>query len=183
MGYRHILYILNKNKIDNLTPKDIKRLSSIENRYKILDEFNRKQIIELGKYSDEGYELCNKGIHVNDDLRQLLYYEGDTEFEFINPECLVWLANQYKNRTIEYWKSLLNDTKIEVGNKVITSAQEKCLDYVKDLLIWERYILNDNKENKYCLQTTWKYEYEMFNIIHCYKMIDWRRYYLCIVGG
>lgn len=184
MGYRYTLYILNKSKVDKIDSNDIERFESIDNRYKILDELGRKEIIELGKYSDEGYKLCQKGISVNDELRELLYCEGDTEFEFLSPESLVWLANSYKERTIDYWKKLLDKNAIqEIGNKLVTSPKEKCLDYVKDLLTWERYILNDNKENKYCLQTTWKYEYEMFNIIHCYKMIDWRKYYLCILGG
>ena len=28
-----------------------------------------------------------------------------------------------------------------------------------------------------------KIEFEKYNLFHCYKMIDWDKYYLCLVGG
>ena len=78
---------------------------------------------------------------------------------------------------------LLSNEIQENGLKVTDKPSEKCINYVKDLLAWKNFLLNTDKENKYCLQDSWKYEYEMFNIIHCYKTIDWDKYYLVLTGG
>ena len=151
-----------------------------------LEKLGGHEILELGKYSDEGFELGRNGIKVEGilaDFRESMFYEGDTEFEFIEPEKLVWLAEKYLERTVNYWNKLISNEPMEIGLKNSTDAGEKCIDYVNDLLHWRQFILNTDKENKYCLQSSWKYEYEMFNIIHCYKSIDWDKYYLVLIGG
>lgn len=183
MGYRHSLYILEKSKVNKLTSEEIEQL---ECRYDCLENLGGKEIFELGKYSDEGFELCQKALKVEGNLaefRNAMFYEGDTQFEFISPEQLIWLAQKYKERTVKYWQKLVSDEPLETYSKVITDVGEKCKYYVEDLLHWKDFMLDTNKENKFSLQTTWKYEYEMFNIIHCYKSIDWDKYYLVIIGG
>lgn len=184
MGYRHSLHILEKVKVDTLTEEQI---NNIEFRYDLLDDYLHSiEILELGKYSDEGFELCEKGLKPHGILakfRNAMFYEDDTQFEFLDPEQLVWLAEQYKERTVKHWQKLLSDEPIETNNGTLNDVGLKCKDYVKDLLHWQKYLLNTNKENKFTVQDTWKYEYEMFNIIHCYKTIDWDKYYLVIIGG
>lgn len=183
MSYRHGLYIVEKEKVDSLTEEQI---NNIESRYAFLDSLNTTKILDLGRYSDEGYKLCENGLQVEGLLqkfRKNMFSEDDTEFEFLDPEQLVWLAEQYKERTIKYWENLLNEEPLDTYEGFITDAGEKCIDYVKDLLQWKKFLIDPHKDKKYVLQTTWKYEYEMFNILHCYKMIDWDKYYLVILGG
>ena len=185
MGYRHCLHIIEKKKLNKLTSKQIKKMEE-QSRYDIWEKLGGQEILELGKYSDEGYELGQNGIKVNGilaEFRSIMYYEGDTEFEFLEPEKLVWIAEKYLERTVKYWEMLLSNEIQEIGLKVTDKPSEKCINYVKDLLTWKKFLLNTDKENKYCIQCSWKYEYEMFNIIHCYKTIDWDKYYLVLTGG
>ena len=185
MGYRHSLYILEKVKVDTLTEEQI---NNVEFRYDLLDNcLNSIEILDLGKYSDEGSALCKRGLKPHGILakfRNAMFSEGDTQFEFLDPEQLVWLAEQYKERTVKHWGKLLSAKEpLETYSGLITDVGEKCKDYVKDLLYWQKYLLNSDKKCPFVVQTTWKYEYEIFNIIHCYKMIDWDKYYLVIIGG
>ena len=183
MGYRHSLYIIEKEKVNNLTKEDIDKIDS---RYDMLEYLQAKEIIDLGKYSDEGFELGRNGMKVEgllEDFRKAMYYEGDSEFEFLEPEKLAWLAEEYLEGTINYWNKLLSDEPMQIAMKTVSETGEKCKAYVADLLHWSRYMLNTNIESKYILQTTWKYEYEIYNIIHCYKTIDWNKYYLVLIGG
>lgn len=184
MGYRHSLHIFEKEKINKLTSKEIKEN---ENRWDFMEKLGSKEILDLGKYSDEGYELSNRAIKAGGilaELRSVMYYEGDTEFEFIDPENLIWLAEKYKERTIKYWKRLLGKDKFpDYSEEAERTVEENCKKYVEHLLVWSNSMLNTNKNNKFAIQDTWNYEYEMFNIIHCYKSIDWDKYYLALLGG
>ena len=114
MGYRHYLYIIDKEKVNSLTKEDIEEINS---RYDLMREkLDGHEIIELGKYSDEGFGLGQNGIKVEGilaDFRESMFYEGDTEFEFIEPEKLVWLAEKYLERTVKYWKEFLDDFKLK----------------------------------------------------------------------
>lgn len=184
MGYRHSLHILEKEKVDKLTSEEIKEN---ESRYDLMRKLESKEILELGKYSDEGFELGKNGIKVKGilaEFRSSMYYEGDTEFEFIDPEKLVWLAEKYKERTVKYWNCLLGKDKFpKYCDEADKTVEENCKKYVENQLVWQKYILNTDKNNKFSIQDTWHYEYEMFNIIHCYKLIDWEKYYLVLIGG
>ena len=67
----------------------------------------------------------------------------------------------------------------EFFNKQLSNILEK----VKlNELGWKDFMI-DTSENRYTLQTSWKYEFEKYNLLHCYKMIDWDKYYLCLIGG
>jgi len=187
MGYRHTLRIIEKEKVNNLTEEQLEIAE--ESRYKLLEEIlNMEEILDLGKYSDEGFELCKNhalkvdGIRLK--LRNACFYEGDTQFEFLDPSALKWLAEKYHERTVNYHEKLLSDTEpLETFSKVLKTKEEKCVDYVEDLLHWKEFLINTDLENKYEVQTSWKYEYALYSIIHCYKMIKWDKYYLVITGG
>ena len=78
-------------------------------------------------------------------------------------------------KNVKYWEMLLSDEPIETYDSVETDPNKKCFRYVKDLLGWKDFMV-DTSDNKYTLQTSWKYEFEKYNLLHCYKMIDWDIY-------
>ena len=188
MSYRHTFYIVEKENLNNITHKEIESYENKEyfSRYDFIEAKGFKEINELGKYSDEGYYLSKSDLIIDypdfKELRSLLYDEGDTEFYFMKPEALLKVAEMYHERTVKYWEMLLSDEPMETYDSVETDPSKKCFRYVKDLLGWKDFMINTS-DNKYTLQTSWKYEYEKYNFLHCYKMIDWDKYYLCLIGG
>ena len=156
-----------------------------------MNSFNRFHdidLIELGKYSDEGFELSARKYKVRKLKKQInLLIENcsdeDSDFNIITQEDFVWLIEKYKERTVNYWKKILSDERIESYDKVYENAGDKCKYYVQDLLHWEKFLINTDLNNKWILQTTWKYEYELFNLLHIYKTIDWENNIVFIVGG
>ena len=82
MGYRHYLYIIDKEKTNNLTSDEIKESESCGRCDFLERELDGQEIFELGKHSDEGFELGQNGIQVEGilaELRNAMYYEGDTD--------------------------------------------------------------------------------------------------------
>lgn len=188
MGYRHTFYIVEKKNLDSITQEELESYENEEyfSHYDFMEAKGFKEINELGKYSDEGYYLGKSNLVVVhpelEELRSLLYYEGDTEFYFMKPEALLKVAQTYHERTVKYWEKLLSDEPIETLQGYETNPAKKCFRYVKDLLSWKDFMINTS-DDKYVLQTTWKYEFEKYDLLHCYKMIDWDKYYLCLIGG
>ena len=188
MGYRHTFYIVEKKNLDNITHKEIESYENNEyfHRYDFMEAKGFKEINELGKYSDEGCYLGKSDFILDypdlEELRSLLYDEGDTEFYFMKPEALLKVAEMYHEKNVKYWEMLLSDEPMETYNSVETDPNKKCFRYVKDLLGWKDFMINTS-DNKYTLQTSWKYEFEKYNLLHCYKMIDWDKHYLCLIGG
>ena len=151
MGYRHSLYIIEKETVDALTSEEIKKMEDLS-RYDIWKKLGGQEILELGKYSDEGFELGQNGIKVNgilEEFRSIMFEEGDTEFEFLEPEKLVWLSEKYLERTIRYWEMLISNEPQEIGINITTEPGEKCINYVRDLLRWKKFMLNTDKEPFY----------------------------------
>ena len=191
MGYRHYLNIVKKQDFLKINNEYIENLKDDEGYFYFGDIFkniNAEEICELGKYSDEGYNLETKHTDVIDDLKTTYYLlaklaeERGYGFNILTKEDLIWIIEQYRDRTTKYWEKLVSDEPLETYSKVLKTPEEKCKYYVEDLLHWKDFICNTNINLKWELQTTWKYEYEMFNLIHCLKMIDWDNYILILTG-
>lgn len=191
MGYRHYLKLAKIKDIKKVNQELIDSMKDSEgwfSRYNLFEKLNFIDLIELGKYSDEGFELSARKHKIRKLKKQInLLIENcsdeDSDFNIITQEDFVWLIEKYKERTVNYWKMLLSDERMESYNKVYENAGDKCKYYVQNLLHWEKFLINTDLDNKWILQTTWKYEYELFNLLHIYKTIDWKNNIVFIVGG
>ena len=185
MGYRHYLAIIDKETFKNINEDFILRNSDEDGYWGIYDlaEKYGVEIAELGKYSDEGFRLCDKKTKIPDEYLNAynVIKEHCDNYEFgfnvLTKRDLIFLIRCYKMRTIKYWKSLLGIIEDKFDNN---SPEVKCKNYVRSKLNWRKYLTDE--KNPYKVQDTWMYEYQMFNLLHCYKMIDWDKYVLIIYG-
>ena len=187
MGYRHTFYIVEKENLDNITQEELKSYKNEKyfSRFNFMEAKGFKEINDLDKHSMEGYYLAESDFVITypklEELRSLLYSE-ETAFYFMKPEALLKVAQMYHESIVKCWEKILSDESIETYYGREADPGKKCIIYVRNLLGWKDFMINTS-DDKYTLQTSWKHEFEMYNLLHCYKMIDWDKYYLCLIGG
>ena len=62
------------------------------------------------------------------------------------------------------------------------NIKERLEWHVRDLENKGIDVLDTDINDKFHLTTSWTYEYTMFELIHLYKTIDWKKYYLIWLG-
>lgn len=191
MGYRNYLNIVSKKDFKKVNEDFIDSLRDKDGYLYAGDVFraiNRKEILELGKYSEEGYALEGKKVKLRGNIKKsydiLRQFCKDNEYGFniVTQESLIELIKKYHERTVQYWHRLLSDASMPCGAFESTKPEEKCIYYVNDLLTWNTHMINTKMEVPYSVQTTWKYEYELYNLLHILKKIDWKKELLFVTG-
>lgn len=149
--------------------------------YMLKNYLEPKEIVECGKYFD--YDTSEK---IKEDCKD--FSDDDTEFCIVKPESLLVCADHYRKNTINYYKNVIrsfdmtdeeceNDKELGYHRPNLTSAFRSQIYDLEKLEITKEKVLE-----KEMLIDTWEYEYDMFNMIHMYKNIDWDKYYLVWLG-
>lgn len=208
MGYRNYFAIIEKEEVDkvlNLSHEEQMKLTAEQVREEwagsdeedeqvakylendVVDscalrrQLKPEEVVECGKYFD--YDVAQK---IKEDCRD--YSDEDTEFCIVKPEALLIAADYYRNNTVKYYEAVIRS---------FDMTDEECLED-KDMgyrrpdltaafrhQIYDLKSLKIDKENvlkKKVLIDTWQYEYDMFNLLHMYKNLDWDKYYLIWLG-
>lgn len=185
MGYRHYLAIVDKETFKKVDTDFIKQNADEEGYWGIYNfaEKYGKEIIELGKYSKEGFKLESKKQKISEEFLPAYNAlknhcrEHEYGFNLLTKRDLIFLIRCYKMRTVNNLKRMLGIVEDKFNDN---TPEVKCKEYVKEKLNWSKYLVD--LKDPYKVQGTWLYEYELFNLIHCYKMIDWDKYCLIIYG-
>lgn len=185
MGYRHYLAIIDKETFKNIDEDYIKQNSDEDGYWNISDLVEKcgQEIAELGKYSNEGFHLEVKKTKIEEEFLPAYNTlkkhcdKWDYGFNLLTKRDLIFLVRCYKMRTVKYFKKLLGFIEDEFNDN---TPEVKCKNYVRKKLSWRNYLTNE--KSPYKVQDTWDYEYEMFDLLHCYKSIDWDKYVLIIYG-
>ena len=205
MGYRNYFAIIEKEEADkilNLSHEEQMKLTSeyvreewegsgeedeqvakylendIVDSYALRKQLKPEEVIDFANRSGCD-SLAQK---VNEDCRD--YSDEDTEFCIVKPEALLVAADYYRNNTVKYYEAVIRS---------FDMTDEECLEdkdmgyHRPNLIASFRHQIYDltklkiDKENVLkhkILMDTWQYEYDMFNMLHLYKNIDWDKYYL-----
>lgn len=147
-----------------------------------------EEIHDFGRlYGDELYEAITTGgkplFKKNSEL--------DEEFEYYNAlivgkEALKQAALTSLNKTVKYYEELLKAPeqlkKEKEGWRLFTdgrSVEDKLKTYVEEKLFYLRKSnkpLDFDENKKYKLTNAWLHEYNMFELVHQYKTIDFNKY-------
>lgn len=201
MGYRNYFYIAEKEKTDkfialsheeqvrlsekasgNNDEDDIKNLIETDGLYcgGVLEYLDAKEIHECGKYFDGA---TSDEIHKDSvDLSNC-----DTELCFVKPESLLIVAEHYRRASQEYYEKLLKsidltDEEIKENWKDYPIGRPDFKRVFKTHVSNLRNVLNTSKDDKLCICNSWNYDYNMFELVHIYKTINWDKHQLIWCG-
>lgn len=195
MSYRHYIEILDKDKLRLLHVEDMKDAAK---RHRDREEWfdvekymeergvELKEVMELGKYTAEGYYLegldnskyYGEFADIISTLREELAGDG-TGFNLITKDNLIWVINAYKGRVVKLWEDTLH---IINTSDDIEQLKKDMTKYFHNKIHWKDFLVNTDLENKWDVQNTWTYEYELFNLVHILKTVDWEKQLLFIHG-
>ena len=205
MGYRNYFAIAEKEKVDEflkLSKEDRVRLSHQDsnvdeeemqifinggyiNWHGLSKIWDAEEIIECGKYFDSptAEKIKKDSVDLSDD---------DGEFNIVKPEGLLIAAKYYRDRTVDYYKKVIRSmymTDEEIKESEDFYGERPNIESIfrtkiNDLI--NGGLFPDERKNQIkderALLYTWDYEFDLFNLIHLYKTIDWDKYYLIWLG-
>ena len=207
MGYRNYFAIAEKEKVDEflkLSEEDRVRLSwkkdaeyfeddeldryiemNYINWFGLREAWNAEEVIECGKYFDSptAEKIKEDSINLSNE---------DGEFNIVKPEGLLIAAKYYRDKTVDYYKKVIRSTYMtdeEIKASEDFYGERPNIESIfrtkiNDLI--NGGLFPDERKNQIkgerALLYTWDYEFDLFNLIHLYKTIDWDKYYLIWQG-
>ena len=205
MGYRNYLCVVDRKKLAKIKKMDVKDLwNLVEEDPEELDEdddgnltppywrdvieaINGEELIEVSEalfYRDSTFLLPKyiKKIFKNREIQD--WYNEDTELMIAKPEILDALIEFYISKTEKYYKDLTLEDSDNPKDKYGTPLKpqlERLQQHAKTQLSWLKFVNDSN--SKWCLSTSWLYEYDIFNLIHIKKMFDPKKQVLIWAGA
>lgn len=202
MGYRHYMYIVPKeliNDIKNFTYDELteyaRKMNAVEDWddeawVNIHDLLGRTEFHEFGKYYENANNIYNLGkpLFENKDTQE--HFE-DYEPYVIGIDAVLCAIEDYRQKIIKWYKELLMPQKEyeEVhpfyGLKKQTQDERIKNHITNQLGEWENRfnflpINTDMDSNK--IVRSWLYEYEIFELVHQMKIMDWEKNTLVFYG-
>ena len=206
MGYRHYLYKIEKEVVENVKDKTFSELwdkyatqsdrewreKYPEDNYLDIDRIPKECIFEFGKlyWDDTAARIyaTGKPLFNNKEVQEQF---DDFRPYVVTKEALLVAIEIYKKKVIESYEDCFVENthlcdpffRIPI-EEVPKSIQEKCIEHVQEkLLEWKRgYTIDTDLDDKNHITSSWYYEYSIFNLIHLYKTIDFDKYDLLFYG-
>jgi len=140
------------------------------------------------------------------------YYNGDNELFIVNKYFLLYIIDTYKERIKKYYNDMvtpffgtkdtifdktepslfLNSIKTEYGKhtfdfSLITEEEQtalfKIFEHIRSMRIeWTCLSPINLDDNQNQITDSWKYEYNIFELVRIYKSFDWKRNILIYYG-
>lgn len=201
MGYRHHMYIVPKrliNDIQDLSFEDLKNYAvehglarKCEDEYiSFFDLLGRREFHNFGKYYANAENIYKLG--------EPLFSNPDTQSRFedycpfvVGVNAVLCAIEDYKQKIIRVYEDLLltqgeYDNTYEAFERSHYSQEQRIRRHLMSQLNeWKNPFgidplvldLNDPRLNR-----SWLYEYEIFDLVHSYKTMDWQNNTLIFCG-
>jgi hypothetical protein len=180
MGYRVYL-----GKIPKHDRKQFMHLKDYNTAYDFWEK--RKDT----SYSPEGYvELAELGKYVEYvsdgfELEEFYNYDlSEEEFVIAPRELLVFIIEQYRQSTLEFYQEAVRTIDSGDVNKVKRHLENKVTEW--DTMYYSNFNTapQDHAESYPDVRLTksWKFEYAIFNLLHLLHTFDWDNNYLIYSG-
>ena len=200
MGYRHYFYLVDKEEAEKVRDLSFEELveyseehypqaierdvyddGEVEIYFNFLRILFQEQLYEFGViYCDTDKRIYSKGAPLfrNEDTQE---HFAELDPYFMGKEGMLEAIECYKDKTLSFYQKLLKVYKGEsLGEDSIIPSLE--MELKEKVSIWsDKHFFNTNLGSK-ILTDFWLYEYEVFNLMHLYKTIDWDKKALLFYG-
>jgi hypothetical protein len=197
MGYRNYIGYISKreyNKIKSLNQKQLSQFYNVEE-----DDCYRgfvKELYEYGKYVEfQPPKKSFKPFFKNKELQK--QYNEDQELYAVTDEFFAYTIDSYKEIIQTYYIKMLapfredhailslynkdydlSELSLEQKNAVLKMIQHVNSMSMEWLALTPYDLHNDTSE----INSSWKYEYAIFELVRIYKTFDWKRNVLVYYG-
>lgn len=181
MGYKNYLGYISEfeyKQIKNLTNEQLFKFKNLDINHDYLS--GRKlvtQLFEFGKYVDYGNFTKNKFFN-NKELNDS--FNEDGEFVITDKSCLEYFINLYNEKIKEYYLNLSKG--IEEYDKLNTEQLNSITSHIISMNSEWNILKPFNLEKGEEITTSWKFEYEIFELIRIYKSFNYKKNYLVYYG-
>ena len=192
MGYRHYFYSVPKTQIEEIKKcktndefcdwaeskgYEVERYEG-KNPYCAVYKLG-KEIYDFGKYVDWAFAMQekNKSIFDSDELK-----EGYIDYQPVmcSQDDFLFVINEYKKKIVDWYKGLLLEDKNE------RTVEQRCVNHVREQLReWDNgfgFCPIDTDLKRERINSSWLYEYGIFELVRVYKTFDWQNNTLVLLG-
>lgn len=133
-------------------------------------------------FSDYATDLIESIYKKNDfiSLRDERFNNGDCNAFILSKEGLLYIINEAINIVKNTLESGLKDKEDKYYNMFATPDYLIKQDIIE--MSFNLYNVNDNKDD-YHLTKSWQWRYGIFNLIYLYKVFDWDKNNLVLIGS
>lgn len=169
-----------------------------------------EELHEFGKYCDFNFENVKiKKFFTNKETFE--YYDSDHEFYVVNKDFLKYIIEHYTEKVKKYYSDMidpffsgkygenacdfLNSVKTEYRDpdnyhtfdfSKITQEQQtalfKIINHIRDFGLEWNCLTPYDLEKGLEVTKSWKYEYNVFELVRIYKSFDWKRNVMVYYG-
>jgi len=185
MGYRNYLGVIPKKEYNKIKKMTKEELFSYKNEdiedgyvgpYKIVD-----QIYEYGKYCEFETDNYFSKFFKNKELSN--YMLADHDFYIVQKEFLEMTINNYNERIKKYYTKMLDGVEDMLENKAMTfEKQVELYDHIRSMSSEWLQLTPYKLDGRPSITTSWKYEYEIFELVRIYKTFDWKKNIMVYYG-
>lgn len=205
MGYRHYMYIVKRERIDqvkNLTYDELKKYAAQNGCldeddedgfgcYSFLYDLAEQNVFhEFGKHYENAENIYKLGtpLFVLPDTQE--YFEEYQPY-VVNQDAVLCAIEDYRQKIVKWYKGLLMtqeeyDASLELWERNNIPQEQRIKNHLEHQLDeWENEFgftaidlyIESNK-----IVRSWLYEYEIFELVHQLKTMDWENNTLLFYG-
>lgn len=190
MGYRHYMYLISKEVCKEVKNMKYEELVSKygEDEYFSLHDLEKKEIYNFGKlyWDDTSERIYRTGTPMfNEDVMKKV---DDYVPYLVGKEGLEVAIDIYRKKTEDFYRGLEIDGDVKIGFMGIElpidiTKQEKVDKFLQEQIRgWSAgniYNLDQNNED---IVNSYKYEYQIFELVRLYKSIDFNKFNILFMG-
>lgn len=202
MGYRHYLYIVPRKTVEDIKDMSVSDLEEHMNYdsclldeevsvFEIVKDVIMKNIFfEFGKYYENAKNIYKLG--------KPLFSNADTQNRFceyvpyvVERDAVLCAIEDYRQKVIDWYKGLLQsqeeyDASHKPWERSHLKQEQRIHHHLKNKLDeWENscgLLPYDTNEESEQIVRSWLYEYEVFELVHRLKTMDWENNTLVFCG-
>lgn len=181
MGYRHYLYVIDKDKLEKIKATSKPRE---ENDFSL----NYDKLCLIEENASFGYELGKLYFKDTDDITAVIYKDAekiiddcDVEVFIANQKSFFELANIYLKKAQRYYNSVYVFSrpklfKVSRKDEDYMTQKEAIGEMMRDFASKSYGLrLVEFKEYEGDISIGWSYEYNAFNLIYLHRKIDFEK--------
>lgn len=188
MGYRHYMYIVPREKVKDIKSITYKKLKDLEwpSLWEVIGD---NQFFEFGKYYENAEEIQKLGtpLFENPDVNE--FFEEYAPY-VVEKDAVLCAIEDMRKRIIKWYDDLLMTQEEFDATHNAWESRLKQPDRIRRHLENQRdewqnafgiVAVNTDDESQ-TIVNSWLYEYEIFELAHQLKMMDWENNVLVFCG-